>query len=317
MSKRESVRITERKSTLSPNEVKWKGKRSPLNSFSGSSIVSGEDSDKNSSQSDASAPQWDQLREHSEKPKFTIPRLSVAADDSPKPKAGRLKVLVKKHIKISKTAPVSPIGDDHREFLIKGTSAVSSERLPSPLPPDDSKPPPPFKVVWKPDPNALQNPNLLKDIPITTWYQSKRVPFQWKPLLEGFVILLKAFKSQPLDSSKETLINMMHTLSSLFTDESLQRELANITLEILPDELLQWTERLEIVLMQVLNENEMFQQDMMRDISKLEEENLFFKDFVDQHTHYTPNRTVEIQVKQYLKPVELSSKVNSFYLDYF
>ncbi|KAI8905954.1 hypothetical protein EDD86DRAFT_211189 [Gorgonomyces haynaldii] len=169
-----------------------------------------------------------------------------------------------------------------------------------------------LRVVWKRDRVQTVPDGYTKDLPMTLWYRDNYAPVDLDTIRK---LWLKANKSgaQKLhnnENMRETMAVVLWDCSSIvksFLRERQQdvREIESrikgpTTINDVPLILDIWTISLDLF-MKYMVKHEEKTVNLLRDLEKVEEENLFFKDFVAKYSNYSPDNTTEIKVQQVFK----------------
>lgn len=165
----------------------------------------------------------------------------------------------------------------------------------------------PFKVVWKKSAHQSTNmPAVEKIQPITHFYQTKLRSENRKNLNAELDRCAQETYPEATGTSEilQLLKNECTAYLNYFKLENISHEKlessSRIQNENLFDQLRLWQE-IKSIFNSSLHDLE---NELLFDIERLEEESLYFNDFVKQHSAYTKNKTVEIQVNQIVKPIE-------------
>jgi hypothetical protein len=157
--------------------------------------------------------------------------------------------------------------------------------------------------------------HFAKDLPKTSVHYKKYAPVNFKHHKNEIISMCEAMKEQLTKSSPQKLLfnfllshsyKILKFLDSIHVDTATEtnwlRELSMSDMTDLNAIICAW-EKVQEKYIDQLSLRDQFHHELLQDFETLEESNLLFKDFVEQKSKYSPDRTIDIQVQQVIKEV--------------
>jgi hypothetical protein len=156
--------------------------------------------------------------------------------------------------------------------------------------------------------------HLAKELPKTSVHYKKYSPVHFKQHKHEILAMCESLKEQVSKSPQKVMFSfllshahqLLKFLDSMHVDTVAEthwlRELSNSDMSDLNAILSVW-EKVQEKYLDQLALRDQFHQELLQDFENLEESNLLFKDFVEQKSKYSPERTIDIQVQQVIKEV--------------